>query len=88
MKRLDRFLNAAMGIILGVLIGTTISQYMRFRRYPQLYAARSGPWYLYDGVIPNFGLFVAVTVVCLLIKRGIKKKEQAKRMERAENEKE
>ncbi len=77
MKKFNSFLNILMGSFFGVFVGSAISNYREYRVYPDIYAARSAPWYCY-GALPAFILFVAVLVICVLIKRAIRKRAKKK----------
>ena len=73
MKKLNDFLNIIMGSFFGVFIGSTIANYREYRAYPEIYEAQSAPWY-YHGALSSFILFLAVVIICVLIKLLIRKK--------------
>ena len=77
MKKLNHFLNVLMGSFFGVFVGMTISNYREFRNYPEIYEARSAPWYCY-GALQSLALFLAVVVICVLIKRTVRKNRKKK----------
>ena len=56
-----------MGSFFGVFIGNTIANYRDCRSFPEIYEMRSAPWYCY-GALTSFILFMAVVVVCVLVK--------------------
>ncbi len=74
MEKLDRFLSVLMGSFFGVFIGNLVYYYYKYRRFPEIYAARSAPWY-YDA-LPALILFLIAVVVCLIIKRHIRRNRQ------------
>ncbi len=73
MKKLNDFLNVIMGSFFGVFVGSTIANYREYRTYPEIYEASSAPWY-YHGALTSFILFLAVVIICVLIKLLIRKK--------------
>ena len=73
MKKLNAFLNILMGSFFGVFVGSTIANYREYRAFPEIYAARSAPWYYY-GALGSLILFAAVVVICVVIKLIIRKK--------------
>ena len=73
MKKLNDFLNVIMGSFFGVFVGSTIANYREYRAYPEIYEASSAPWY-YHGALTSFILFLAVVIICVLIKLLIRKK--------------
>ncbi|MBR6115382.1 MAG: hypothetical protein IKQ10_09445 [Oscillospiraceae bacterium] len=77
MQKINTFLNVMMGSFFGVFIGSTISNYREYRALPEIYAARSGPWYAY-GALQALALFGAVTLVCVIIKVIIKHRQNTK----------
>ena len=59
-------LNIIMGSSTGVFMGYSIYEYYHFKKYPQLYAMQSAPWY--TGIFVH-GLFtVALLTTCTIIK--------------------
>lgn len=65
-EKWKQILNIAMGSSIGVFIGYSIYEYLHFKKYPQLYAMQSAPWY--TGIFV-YGLFTAaVLTVCTIIK--------------------
>ena len=73
MNKLNQFLNILMASFFGVFIGSTIANYREYRTYPEIYEALSAPWY-YRGALTGFILFIAVVVICIVIKLIIRKK--------------
>ena len=67
MKKLNQFLNVLMGSFFGVFIATTIMNYREYLQMPDIYDMRPAPWYCY-GALNSFLLFVAVVVICVIIK--------------------
>lgn len=65
-KKISQILNIIMGSSTGVFIGSGIYKYWHFRKYPDLYAASSAPWY--TGLLVN-GLFtLTLLTVCTIVK--------------------
>ena len=73
MKKLNAFLNILMGSFFGVFVGSAIANYRAFRHYPEIFEVRSAPWYCY-GALQSLILFAAVVIICVLLKRAIRKK--------------
>ena len=67
LRKIDTILNILMGSFFGVFIGNTIANYRDYRSFPEIYEMRSAPWYCY-GALTSFILFMAVVVVCVLVK--------------------
>ena len=73
MKQLNTVLNILMGSFFGVFIGDLIANYKNYRQFHEIYdAANSAPWYY--GSFPSLILFIAVVLVCVVIKLIIRKK--------------
>lgn len=73
MKNLNTVLNILMGSFFGVFIGDLIGTYKSYRQFHEVYdAINSAPWYY--GALSSFLLFVAVVIVCVVIKLIIHKK--------------
>lgn len=65
-KKINQILNIIMGSFTGVFIGSGLYKYWHFRKYPDLYAMQSAPWY--TGILIN-GLFTLVLLaVCMIVK--------------------
>lgn len=75
MKKLNTFLNILMGSFFGVFVGNTISNYRYFRTHPEIYQANSAPWYCF-GALQSLMLFLAVVVICLIIKLLIRRRNK------------
>ena len=73
MKKLNHFLNVLMGSFFGVFVGMTISNYREFRNHPEIFAARSAPWFCY-GALQGLALFLIVVIICTVIKRIVRKR--------------
>lgn len=72
LKKLNNILNIIMGSFVGVTIGHSIYQYINYRKYPDLYAMQSAPWYT---SIQIYGLCTLIVVgICFAIKYIIKMK--------------
>ena len=80
MNKLNAFLNILMGSFFGVFVGSALSNYREFRHYPEIYEVRSAPWYCY-GALQSLILFAAVAIICVLIKRAIRKRADKERGE-------
>lgn len=64
--KLHQILNMIMGSLAGLFIGSGLYKYWHFRKYPELYAMQSAPWY--TGILIQ-GLFTLVLLaVCMIIK--------------------
>ncbi len=72
MKKLYQILRTAILCVVGVFFGTSIYQYIDYRRRPDLYALTSAPWYtsIQIGVI----FTAAVVLILLLAMRIVKRK--------------
>lgn len=72
MKKLNTFLNATIGFIVGFFAGDVGYTYYKYRTHPELYEIQSAPWY--TGIIAS-GIFAAILIIiCLIIKLSIRKK--------------
>ena len=72
MKKLNSLLNHIMCAFAGVFVGHSISVIVDFKRYPELYAMQSAPWYT---SILVYGAFTLVLfLVCIMIKIIIRHK--------------
>ena len=75
MKKLNTLLNIFMGSFFGVFIGNLIASYRNYRQFHEIYdAANSAPWY-YQAV-PSLLLFLAVILICVVIKLIIRRKSK------------
>ena len=66
LKKVNYILNCVMGSFVGVTIGYSIYQYIDYKKYPDLYAMNSAPWYI------NSLLYCGSTVVVLLVCCSVK----------------
>ena len=67
MKKMNTFLNILMGSFFGVFLGDLITNYRNYRQFPEIYdATNSAPWYY--GSLTSLMLFIAIVVVCVVIK--------------------
>ena len=73
MKKLNMFLNILMGSFFGVFVGRTISNYRSYQTHPGIYVGNSAPWYCF-GALQSLMLFLAVVVICVIIKLIIRHK--------------
>ena len=73
LKKLNTFLNILMGSFFGVFVGRTISNYRWYQKHPEIYVGNSAPWY-YFGALQSLMLFLAVVVICVIIKLIIRHK--------------
>lgn len=67
MKKFNQFLNILMGSFFGGFVGTAIMNYREYLHMPDIYEIRPAPWYCY-GALTSFLLFIAVVVICVIIK--------------------
>ena len=72
MKRLYYILKLSLWCFVGVFIGSSLYQYYDYKKYPDLYAVQSAPWYL---SIEIRGIFTAIIVMAILIVMWIVKKK-------------
>ena len=74
LKKLNSLLNIIMGSSVGVFIGHTLFEYSRFRKYPDLYAMQSAPWY--TSTVIYGAVTAAIVLISLILKIfAIKKNE-------------
>lgn len=74
LKKINSIINILMGSFIGIFIGTSISQYSRYKKHPELYAMQSAPWYL---SIQLTGIaLVILLIVSIVVKLMIRKKLQ------------
>lgn len=69
---LNHILNIIMGSFCGFFIGYGLYSFIDYRARPGLYAMPSAPWYI--GTLLYGIVTAAVLLVCLLLKRIIRKK--------------
>lgn len=72
MKKLYNTLKVALWCVVGVFIGTSIYQYIDYRRRLDLYALTSAPWYT---SIQIGAVFTAAVVLILLLAMRIVKRK-------------
>lgn len=75
LEKLNNILNIVMGSSIGVFIGHAVYVYFDYRKYPDLYAIQSAPWYasiMTYGLCTTFILLVAM-ILKVLIKKKLKK---------------
>lgn len=65
-KRLDQILNIVMGSSVGVCIGYGMYSFLHFKKYPELYAMQSSPWY--SEVLVYATVAFVIIAVCVIIK--------------------
>lgn len=63
MRRIYQILKVLAASMIGIFIGTSIYQYMDYKRRPGLYALNSAPWYT---GIQVMGIFTGVILVVLV----------------------
>ncbi|MEG0854806.1 MAG: hypothetical protein RSF82_13095 [Angelakisella sp.] len=76
LKKVNDILNIVMGSFVGVTIGHSIYKYLNYRKYPDLYAMQSAPWY--SSILLYFGFTVVVLLICSIVKIIIKQKTSNK----------
>lgn len=67
-----------MGSFVGVFVGHSICVIWNFKRYPELYAMQSAPWYtsiLVYGVM-TLVILTVCAVIKIILKHLMKKKQQ------------
>ncbi len=70
-NQLNRILNIIMGSAVGVFIGYGLYAFWEYKKYPELYAMQSAPWYIN---ILVYGIFaVAVLILGIVLKLAIRK---------------
>ena len=70
-NQLNRILNIIMGSAVGVFIGYGLYSFWEYKKYPELYAMRSAPWYIN---ILVYGIFAAtVLILGIVLKLAIRK---------------
>lgn len=72
MKKLYQILRTAILCVVSVFFGTSIYQYIDYRRRPDLYALTSAPWYT---SIQIGAIFTAAVVLSLLLAMRIVKRK-------------
>ena len=73
MENLNRVLNVLIGSFFGVFIGDLIANHRNYHQFQEIYdATNSAPWYY--GSISSLILFIAVVIICVVIKVIIHKK--------------
>lgn len=66
LKRITNFMDILMGGFIGAFIGGAIYQYLDYKKYADLYATYSAPWY--TSIQVNGMILFAVLIICILIK--------------------
>ena len=67
MKSTIHILNVLMASFFGVFIGNLIANYRNYQQFHEIYdATNSAPWYY--GSLTSLMLFIAIVVVCVVIK--------------------
>lgn len=72
LKRLNNILNVVMGSSVGVIVGHTIYVCWEHRKYPDLYAMQSAPWYtsiVVYGVVTAIVLLITIVLKCIVRKK-------------------
>lgn len=72
LEKINNFINILMVSFTGVFIGSAIYRYLDYKKYKDLYAMQSAPWYL--GIQITGIALVVVLTICVAIKIIIKKK--------------
>ena len=72
MKKLYQILRTAILCVVGVFAGTSVYQYIDYRRHPGLYALTSAPWY--TSIRINAIFTVTVVLLLLLAMQIVKRK--------------
>ena len=66
LKRINELLNIIVGATVGVFVGHGLYVYGRYRKYPELYAIQSAPWY--TSILLYGGLTLVTVAVCAILK--------------------
>ena len=72
LKRFNNILNVVMGIAIVGMIGYAIYVYWEYRKYPDVYAVQSAPWYtniVVYGVVANIVLLATIGLKCIIRKK-------------------
>lgn len=67
-NRINQIMNIIICSSVGIFIGHGLTVFTDYRRYHDLYAMQSSPWY---GSIITYGIFTAVIVVIALIIKAV-----------------
>ena len=67
-NRVNQILNTVIFCSVGIFIGHSLTVFMDYRKYHDLYAMQSAPWY---SSILTYGIFTAVIVVIALMIKGV-----------------
>ena len=72
LRKINNLINILMGSFTGVFIGGAIFKYLDYKKYPDLYAMQSAPWY--TGIQITGIALIAVLIICALVKIIIRNK--------------
>ena len=67
-NRVNQILNNLIFCNIGIFIGHSIFVFNDYRKYPDLYAAQSAPWY---NSILTYGIITVLIVVIILVIKGV-----------------
>ena len=73
MKKINNIMNMVICLVFGLFLGVTYDQYKMYLSDSDFFAPFSAPWYMLHS-FPFFLFFVAVTVICVVIKIVIHKR--------------
>ncbi len=76
LKQLNNTLNIIMGSTIGVTIGHSLYQYINYKKFPDLYAIQSAPWY--TSILIYGSVTIIVLLISIIIKIIIKQKRTNK----------
>lgn len=62
-RKLNHFLNIAMGVCIGIFIGSGIYEFWNYKTHPDLYAMWSAPWYITILVHGIFLIIISGTII-------------------------
>jgi hypothetical protein len=68
-------LHIAFGSFIGIFIGSSIAQYLNYKKYPELYAMAHVPWY---HSIALSAVFTLIAVAVLLVLRFFLKRKMGR----------
>lgn len=72
LKKINSIVNIITGSFIGVTIGHSIYQYLDYRKFPDLYAMQSAPWYA--SILVYCGFTALVLTIAMIIKLVLRQK--------------
>ena len=74
-RKRNTILNIIMGSSIGVFIGHIASEYIQYRKFSELYASQSAPWYANSIIYALVSIFIIVTLSIVKIYLNKKQKK-------------